>query len=317
MSLGRTLILKTAALKPVESIVRKSFLFKPMVTRFIAGDSLEDALKESETILPGGQRISLDYLGENTHSENEALAACKIYADMLDRIDRVSAVQTWKADQVGTEPLNISIKLTQCGLDQGSDFAEANYRKVVAKAADLNNFVRIDMEASEYTARTIDIVTRVHQEFKNTGTVLQSYLHRNDEDVDLMIEKQIRTRIVKGAYLEPASVAFPDKSKVDEQYVDQAKRLLLKGFYPAIATQDEKIILELLKYVVENKIDPKGFEFQMLLGIRRDLQTRLVSEGYNVRVYVPFGDQWYPYFTRRLAERPANAFFIIKNMFKK
>jgi proline dehydrogenase len=173
------------------------------------------------------------------------------------------------------------------------------------------------MEASEYTARTIDIVTRVHQEFKNTGTVLQSYLHRNDEDVDLMIEKQIRTRIVKGAYLEPASVAFPDKSKVDEQYVDQAKRLLLKGFYPAIATQDEKIILELLKYVVENKIDPKGFEFQMLLGIRRDLQTRLVSEGYNVRVYVPFGDQWYPYFTRRLAERPANAFFIIKNMFKK
>jgi proline dehydrogenase len=317
MSLARTFILKTSALKPVESLVRKSFLFKPLVTRFIAGDSLEDALKESENILPGGQRISLDYLGENTHSEAEALAACKIYADMLDRIDKVSAVQKWKGDQQGTEPLNISIKLTQCGLDQGLEFAEGNYRKVVEKAAGLNNFVRIDMEASEYTERTIDIVTRVHQEFKNTGTVLQSYLHRNDDDVDLMIEKQIRTRIVKGAYLEPASVAYPDKSKVDEKYVEQAKRLLSKGYYPAVATQDEKIILELKSFVEQNNIDKQSFEFQMLLGIRRDLQTNLVKEGYNVRVYVPFGDQWYPYFTRRLAERPANAFFILKNMLKK
>jgi proline dehydrogenase len=317
MSLARTIILKTAALKPVETIVRKSFLFKPLVTRFIAGDSVEEAIKESESILNGGQRISLDYLGENTHSEAEALAACKIYADMLDRIDRVGAVQTWKANPAGTEPLNISIKLTQCGLDQGLDFAEGNYRKVVAKAADLNNFVRIDMEASEYTERTIDIVTRVHQEYKNTGTVLQSYLFRNDDDVDLMIEKQIRTRLVKGAYLEPGSVAYAEKAKVDEKYVEQAKRLLAKGFYPALATQDEKIINELKSFVEEHNIDKQSFEFQMLLGIRRDLQNGLVKEGYNVRVYVPFGDQWYPYFTRRLAERPANAFFIIKNMFKK
>jgi proline dehydrogenase len=316
MTLARNFILKTAALKPVESVVRKSFLFKPLVSRFIAGDSLEDSLRESEKILPGGQRISLDYLGENTHSEAEALAACKIYHEMLERIDRVSAVQAWKQNQVGTEPLNISIKLTQCGLDQGTDFAEGNYRKVVEKAAELNNFVRIDMEASEYTERTLEIVSRVHADFKNTGTVLQSYLHRNDDDVDFVIEKQMRTRLVKGAYLEPATIAYPEKSKVDEKYVEQAKKLLSKGFYPAIATQDEKIILELKKFVQENGIDPKSFEFQMLLGIRRDLQNSLVAEGFNVRIYVPYGDQWYPYFTRRLAERPANAFFIIKNLFK-
>jgi proline dehydrogenase len=316
MSLARSFILKTSALKPVESIVRKSFLFKPLVTRFIAGDSLEDALKASEGIFPGGQRISLDYLGENTHSEAEALAACETYHKMLDRIDTVGKVSEWKANPVGTEPLNISIKLTQCGLDQGTEFATENYRKVVARAAEQNNFVRIDMEASEYTQRTIDIVTSVFQEYKNTGTVLQSYLHRNDDDVDLMIEKQIRTRLVKGAYLEPASVAFPEKSKVDEKYVEQAKRLLSKGFYPAIASQDEAIITELKKYVEAEGIDKQSFEFQMLLGIRRDLQNDLVKEGYNVRVYVPFGDQWYPYFTRRLAERPANAFFILKQMFR-
>jgi len=316
MSLARSIILKSSALKPVESIVRKSFLFKPLVTRFIAGDTLEESIKESEAILKNGQRITLDYLGENTHSEAEALASCKIYADMLDRINQVDHVQNWQQNQVGKEPLNISIKLTQCGLDQGTEFAEANYRKVVEHAAQHHNFVRIDMESSAYTERTVDIVSRVFTELPNTGTVLQSYLHRNDDDVDFMIEKGIRTRLVKGAYLEPATVAFPEKSKVDEQYVAQAKRLLKGGNFPAIATQDDKIIKELCNFVESNQIDKSGFEFQMLLGIRRDLQNSLVKDGYNVRIYVPYGDQWYPYFTRRLAERPANAFFIIKNLFK-
>lgn len=316
MSIARAFILKSAALSPVEKLVKKSFLFKPLVSRFIAGDGLEESIKASEEILRNGQRITLDYLGENTHSEAEALASCKIYFDMLDRIDKVPHVQSWRGAKTGKEPLNISIKLTQCGLDQGTDFAEANYRQVVKHAAEEENFVRIDMESSEYTQRTIEIVTRVFHEFPNTGTVLQSYLHRNDEDVDYMIEKGIRTRLVKGAYLEPAAVAFPEKSKVDEKYVEQAKRLLKGGNYPAIATQDDKIIEELRKFVNENNIPKDGFEFQMLLGIRRDLQNGLVKDGFNVRVYVPFGDQWYPYFTRRLAERPANAFFIIKNLFK-
>lgn len=316
MSLARTFILKTATLKPVESMVRKTFLFKPLVSRFIAGDTLAESIVESEKILDSGLRITLDYLGENTHSEEEAKAACATYLDMLQTIDEVKAVQTWKAAPSSPEPLNISIKLTQCGLDQGSDFAEANYRGVVARAAELNNFVRIDMEASEYTARTVDIVSRVHKEFKNTGTVLQSYLHRNDDDVDFMIEHQIRTRLVKGAYLEPEAVAYQSKAKVDEQYVAQSKRLLLKGNYPAIATQDEKIINELKAFVQENNIEKGSFEFQMLLGIRRDLQGSLRDEGFNVRIYVPFGDKWYPYFTRRLAERPANALFMLKNLFK-
>ena len=317
MSLARNLVLKTSGLKPIESLVRKSFLFRPLVTRFIAGDTLEEAIKESENILANGQRITLDYLGENANSETEAETACATYATMLNQIDQVKAVQNWRAEQLGTEPLNISIKLTQCGLDQGSEFAEANYRKVVKIGAELGNFIRIDMESSDYTARTVEIVTRVHKEFPNTGTVLQSYMHRNDDDVQHMIDNKMRTRLVKGAYLEPASVAYQEKSKVDEKYVEQSKRLLEFGTYPAIATQDEKIILELKKFVEEKSIDKSGFEFQMLLGIRRDLQSSLVNEGYNVRVYVPYGDQWYPYFTRRLAERPANALFMLKNMFKK
>ena len=317
MSLARNFVLKTSSLKPVESLVKKSFVFRPLVTRFIAGDTLDEALQESVNILTNGQRITLDYLGENAHSEVEALASCAIYATMLDKIDTVGAVQKWKGEPIGKEPLNISIKLTQCGLDQGSDFAEANYRKVVQKAAELGNFIRIDMESSDYTARTVDIVTRVHQEFSNTGTVLQSYLHRNDDDVQHVIDNKMRTRLVKGAYLEPASVAYQEKSKVDEQYLAQSKKLLEFGMYPAIATQDEKIILELKKFVEEKGIDKAGFEFQMLLGIRRDLQSSLVKEGYNVRIYVPYGDQWYPYFTRRLAERPANALFMLKNMLKK
>jgi proline dehydrogenase len=317
MSLARNLVLKTSGLKPVEALVKKSFVFRPLVTRFIAGDTLDQALQESVNILTNGQRITLDYLGENAHSEVEALASCAIYATMLEKIDTIGAVQAWRKVPVGHEPLNISIKLTQCGLDQGSEFAEANYRKVVERAAGLGNFIRIDMESSDYTARTIEIVTRVHQEFSNTGTVLQSYLHRNDSDVDHVIEQKMRTRLVKGAYLEPASVAYQEKSKVDEQYVAQSKRLLEFGTYPAIATQDEKIILELKQFVEEKGIDKSGFEFQMLLGIRRDLQASLVKEGFNVRVYVPYGDQWYPYFTRRLAERPANALFMLKNMLKK
>lgn len=317
MSLVRNLVLKTSGLKPVEALVRKSFLFRPLVTRFIAGDTLEQAINESESILAKGQRITLDYLGENAHSETEALASCSIYETMLDRISSVSHVQNWVSSPQGKEPLNISIKLTQCGLEQGSDFAEANYRRVVQKAAGLGNFIRIDMESSDYTEKTVEIVSRVHNEFLNTGTVLQSYLHRNDDDVQLMIERKMRTRLVKGAYLEPSTVAYQDKSKVDEKYVEQSKRLLEFGTYPAIATQDEKIILELKEFVAEKRIDRSGFEFQMLLGIRRDLQASLVQEGYNVRVYVPYGDQWYPYFTRRLAERPANALFMLKNMLKK
>jgi len=316
MSIARTLVLKTSALPPVERLVRRSFLFRPLVSRFIAGDTLEEALKVSEGILANGLRVSLDYLGENTKSEQEALDAKATYIQMLERIAQVPAVQKWNANPQGTEPLNISIKLTQCGLDQGEEFAERNYRDVLEVAQRLKNFVRIDMESSDYTERTMRMIERVRADYPNTGTVLQSYLHRTPGDVEKVVEWQARTRLVKGAYLEPATVAIPDKAQVDEAYVTQAKRLLEAGHYPAIATQDERIIKTLNAFVAERGIDKSRFEYQMLFGIRRDLQDALAAEGYNVRIYVPFGDSWYPYFTRRLAERPANAVFIAKALFK-
>ncbi len=327
MSLGRTLILKTSGLKPVENLVRKSFLFRPLVGRFIAGDTLEEALKATQQLLDRGLRVSLDYLGENTANEAEALAAKKTYLEMLDRIAEVPQVKKFVSDfgasytdglRDGTnvEPLNISIKLTQCGLDQGFDFAEKNYRDVLERAKASSNFVRIDMEGSDYTQLTLDMIDKIRHDYANTGTVLQSYLYRNDADVQTLIDWQVRVRIVKGAYLEPASVAHPEKAKVDEQYVIHAKKLLQEAHFPAIATQDESIIKTLNEFVAEQKIPKAKFEYQMLYGIRRDLQDSLLKEGYNVRIYVPFGDSWYPYFTRRLAERPANLFFFAKSMFK-
>lgn len=304
--MGRAIILKTAGLRPVEKVVRRSFLFRGLVRRFIAGDTLEEALKAAEDLASRGFQVTLDYLGENTKSEEEALAARRTYIEMLETISKSPcAPQT-----------NISIKLTQCGLDLGVEFAERTYRDVLSVAADVNNFVRVDMEASEYTERTIQILENVWPDHKNTGTVLQTYLRRTPEDVELMIRLGMRTRLVKGAYLEPESVAFKDKAKVDEAYVTLGKRMLEAANYPAFATHDEKIISELTAHASEKKIEPARFEFQMLYGIRRDLQDRLLNQGYNVRVYVPYGDSWYPYFTRRLAERPANAFFILKSLFK-
>jgi len=300
MSLSRALILKTAALRPVEAMIRRSFLFRPLVKRFIAGDELEEALKSCEELASRGFLTTLDYLGENTNSEAEALQAISTYKTMLDRI-RQSPQK---------ENINISIKLTQCGMDQGEAFAEKNYREVLTFADDI--FVRIDMEASAYTERTVQMIERVFPDHKNTGTVLQSYLRRAMEDTERMIKLGVRIRVVKGAYLEPAEVAFEDKATVDANYVKMCERLLADGNYPAIATHDEAIITHIRGLGVAKE----KFEFQMLYGIRRDLQESLLADGYRVRVYVPFGDRWYPYFTRRLAERPANMWFIFKSLFK-
>lgn len=320
MSIARALILKTSSMSWIEKMVRRSFFFRPLVRRFIAGDTLDQALPVAEQLLAEGYKVSLDYLGENTANKEEALAAISTYMDMLDRISKVPAVANWVSQHPTydgvIEPLNISIKLTQCGLDQGFEFAEENFRSVLAEAQKSNNFVRIDMEASDYTQRTLDMIEKVRKDFPNTGTVLQTYLFRNDADVETIIDWKARVRLVKGAYLEPPAVAYPEKAKVDEAYVRQAKRLLDAGTYPALATQDEKIVNELNSYVQAKGIPKEKFEYQMLFGIRRDLQQRLLKEGYNVRVYIPFGNSWYPYFTRRLAERPANVWFIAKTLFK-
>jgi len=293
-------------MKPVERLVRKSFLFRPLVTRFIAGDTLDQALPIAEDLVSKGFHTTLDYLGENTHTEAEAMAAKSTYIDMLHRIAGSSCAPK----------TNISIKLTQCGLDMGDDFAEKNLREVLTEADKVGNFVRVDMEGSDYTERTVQIMARVWEDHKNTGTVLQTYLYRTPDDVELLIKLGMRCRLVKGAYLEPATVAHPEKAKVDEAYVTLGKRMLEAANYPAFATHDEQIISALTVHAQEKNIDPSKFEFQMLYGIRRDLQDRLKDQGYNVRVYIPFGDMWYPYFTRRLAERPANALFIAKSLFK-
>jgi len=304
--LARSLILRTSAMKPVEKLVRNSFMFRGLVKRFIAGDNLDQALGVAEDLVARGFHTSLDYLGENTKTQEEALAAKTTYIQMLQRI----------AASPCAPRTNISIKLTQCGLDLGDAYATENLRDVLREAEKVGNFVRVDMEASEYTERTIQIMGRIWEDHKNTGTVLQTYLYRTPDDVELMIRLGMRTRLVKGAYLEPATVAHPEKSKVDDAYVTLGKRMLEAANYPAFATQDEKIISALTVHAQEKGIPQDKFEFQMLYGIRRDLQDRLKDQGYNVRVYIPFGDMWYPYFTRRLAERPANALFIAKSLFK-
>jgi proline dehydrogenase len=303
----RSLILGTAKFPPLRSLVTKSSLFRPLVRRFIAGETLDDAMRAAEAECRKGLFVSLDLLGENVQTESEAILARKAYEEVIDRI----------AQSEFRDAINISIKLTALGLDQGDEVAERNYRTLLERAAQHNIFVRADMEASEYAERTIAMVERVFPDLPNTGTVLQSYLHRTPDDVTRMIALGARVRIVKGAYLEPASVAHQEKSRVDAEYLAAAKRLLREGHYPALATQDEAIIRELKQFVADEGIAKESFEWQMLYGIRRDLQEGLRAEGFNVRVYIPYGNQWYPYFTRRLAERPANLMFIVKSLGRK
>lgn len=267
---------------------------------------MAEALAVAERLAAEGFGVSLDLLGENVASEEEAQRGLGEYLRLVEAIGA----------SPHRESVNISIKLTALGLDQGDQVAEANYRTLLAAAARHGTFVRADMEASEYTERTIAMVERVYGDFPNTGTVLQSYLKRTDDDLGRLIALGSRIRLVKGAYLEPEEVAFQDKSKVDSQYLNQSKRLILEGNYPAIATHDARIIEELLAFANKEGVEKSKFEWQMLYGIRRDLQARLLAEGFPVRVYVPFGTEWYPYFTRRLAERPANMVFILRSLFR-
>ena len=250
-----------------------------------------------------GILTTLDYLGENVKSLSEA-AACR---DMYLRTLR--AMQ-----EAGIEP-NVSVKLTQLGVDLSETASEENAGALVQCAASRGGFVRIDMESSLYTDRTLAIVKRLHRQYGACGTVIQAYLRRSPADVQSLENEKIRVRLCKGAYLEKPDVAFAVKAEVDQNYLDLARSLLTSGEYPAIATHDERIINEVERYSAENGIGPDRFEFQMLYGIRRDLQRRLVKEGYRLRLYVPFGEAWYPYFMRRLAERPANLLFFLRHAF--
>jgi proline dehydrogenase len=281
-----------------------SSLAQHFAARFVAGSDLEQALTVCRELNSQGITVTLDHLGESISSLEEAAAARDVYIRSLSTIhDR--GIQG-----------NVSLKLSQFGIDLSAAECRANVGQLVERAEALNGFVRVDMESSEYVDRTLDLVVDLHAKYHAVGTVIQAYLFRSKEDIDKLNERGISIRLCKGAYLEPASVAFPKKEQVDRNFVALMQLLLDKGAYPAIATHDVNMIEATKAYVAAHNIPRDGFEFEMLYGIRRDLQNQLAKDGYRVRVYVPFGKAWYPYYMRRLAERPANILFILRNLFR-
>ncbi len=279
-------------------------VFQNAAWRFVAGETIDDAIRAVREVNRLGIRGTLDLLGENTQSREDALNATAEVVAMLDRI---------RAEKVDC---NVSVKLTQLGLDFDTGFCEANLKNIVGKAAEFGCFVRVDMEDRHYTQRTLDIVHNIHRDMSNVGTVVQAYLYRTEQDVAELLKAGIGIRLCKGAYLEPVSVAFKKKSDTDANFVKLARQLLESGIYHAIATHDESIIRSTREFVRAKGIPKERFEFQMLFGIRRDLQKMLAREGFRVRIYIPYGKRWYPYFMRRLAERPANVIFILRNIFR-
>ncbi len=280
-------------------------LARRLASRFVAGDTLEQALAVARRLNGDGMLVTLDHLGENVTTLSEAAAARDVYLRLLDEIARQS-VQG-----------NVSIKLTQFGMDLSEEACRENADLLVARAEELGSFVRVDMESSAYTDRTLDLVERLHQKHAAVGTVIQAYLRRSRKDVERLNQRGIRVRLCKGAYLEPPEVAFPRRADVDRNFLALMRLLLEEGAYPAMATHDERIIGSIERFVKERGIPRDGFEFQMLYGIRRDIQQRLVANGYRLRLYVPFGKAWYPYFMRRLAERPANVLFLVRNLLRR
>lgn len=284
--------------------VETSALARRFSSRFIAGNTLDDALRVCARIQGEGIFATLDYLGENVRSLDEAAACRDMYLRAL-RAMKDSGIEA-----------NVSLKLTQFGLDLDEAACEANVAMLVEYAASIGGFVRIDMESSAYTSKTIEITAQLHQRYGSCGTVIQAYLMRSAEDIENLNRSRVRVRLCKGAYLEPETVAYPSKRDVDRNYLRLAGTLLSEGEYPAIATHDPKMIAGVRERASEYCDASSRFEFQMLYGIRRDLQRALVSQGYRLRLYIPFGEAWYPYFMRRLAERPANLFFLVRSFWR-
>jgi proline dehydrogenase len=285
----------------------RSSVGRKLSSRFVAGMEIEDALRVAEAVNRQGMFVTLDSLGESVSSELEAHASAEIYHRLLDAI----AERKLKA--------NISVKLTQMGLELSAELAERIAEGLTQHARATGSFVRIDMEGSALTQVTLDIVRRLHARTDlrgSIGVVIQAYLYRSQSDIEQLVADGMRVRLCKGAYKEPAEVAFPRKADVDANYVRLSCQLLESPIYHGLATHDEAMIAAAKAFATQHRIEPGRFEFQMLFGVRRDLQRKLVREGYNVRVYIPFGREWYPYFMRRLAERPANVLFILKNLFR-
>ena len=288
----------------VFNFVRRNGLARRFASRFVAGESIDQGVEAARELARRGITASLDLLGESVTAESEAVAARDQYLRMLDQMAASGA------------EVNVSVKLTQMGLDIAEALCLANMTAILEKAAALRGFVRLDMESSEYTQRTLEFFKqRLFDRFgARCGVVIQSMLRRSEQDIEDLIAMKARVRLCKGAYLEPPSVAYPDKGDVDRNYVRLMERLLTAGTYPGLATHDEAIIAHARDFVRRQGIGPDRFEFQMLYGVRRDLQERLRKEGFRLRVYIPFGTQWYPYLMRRLAERPANIAFLLGNI---
>jgi proline dehydrogenase len=308
MPILRSILIALSRNASLRCFTENSTIGARMSSRFVAGKSVEDVLRAAASVNQQGISTSLDSLGENVHSPEEARKAADVYYQLLDAIE------------LRNLDANVSVKLTQMGMDLQPELAFAIAAGLVQRAVAANSFVRIDMEGSDYTQSTIDMVCRLHAMDGNrgrVGVVIQAYLFRSAADIDRLLAEGIRIRLCKGAYQEPPNLAFPAKAEVDSNFVRLMQVLLLSGVYHGIATHDEKMIEATRRFAKERRIGPDAFEFQMLYGVRRDLQRSLVAEGYRLRVYIPFGTDWYPYFMRRLAERPANLLFLARNFFRK
>jgi proline dehydrogenase len=304
MTLFRQLILSLAFRPWVQRQVMHQGILRRVASRFVAGETLEDGIATLRRLNARGLLATLDHLGEHVRQPATAMAAADAYVRALE------AIQT-----AGVRS-NVSLKLTQMGLDLSEELACSNLRRVVDRAADLDNFVRIDMESSAYTQQTLDLFYRLWAERQNVGVVLQAYLFRSAADAERLIRDHVRVRLCKGAYAEPPSLAYATRPQVDASYARIMEQLLLRGTYPALATHDERLIRRAQAFARAHAIAPDRFEFQMLHGIRRDLQDELARASHRVRVYVPYGDQWYPYLVRRLAERPANLLFFLRQLIR-
>jgi proline dehydrogenase len=301
----RALLLELAKSSRLRRWITSNGTTRRLAQRFVPGEELGAAIEAARRSNQDGMSVSLDYLGENVLSREDAERARRAYTNALDRI----ASENLDA--------NVSLKLTHLGLDLGEDFCAEQLHVVTQRAAELGNFVRVDMEGSAYTDRTLRIVKQARAETAAVGTVIQAYLYRSENDIQDLLSAGCRIRLVKGAYKEPSQIAFPRKKDVDANYVKLMQLLLPSGIYHAMATHDPNLIDATTRFAGQSGITKDKFEFQMLYGIRTDLQSRLVREGYRVRVYIPFGQDWFPYFMRRLAERPANLVFFARNLLRR
>jgi proline dehydrogenase len=305
----RTFFVHLSENPSLRNFAERSSLGRRVSGRFVAGTEIADAVRATQAVNRAGMSVSIDNLGENVTNLDEARHSAHLYHQILDAI----ATNHLNA--------NISLKLTHMGLDVDENLARDIVNSLVAKAASLTppGFVRVDMEGSPYTQRTLDFVHELHRmpgNAESVGAVIQAYLKRSESDIEKLLAENIRIRLCKGAYKEPAEIAFPAKSDVDANYVKLMKILMKSGIYHGLATHDERIIRQAQAFATSEKISRDSFEFQMLYGIRRDLQRKLVRDRWRLRIYIPFGTEWYPYFMRRLGERPANVLFIARNLLR-